>query len=69
MTSSVAILARSTAHHLERLERPEGPACEDCGAPGTHLTSDGVWLCESDWQRLLWQWAELSEDEREAFGG
>ena len=27
--------------------------CEDCGAPATHVTSDGVPLCEADWQRLL----------------
>ena len=45
----------------------ETPLCEDCGEPATRQTEDGVWLCEHDWQRVLWQWAELSEDERESF--
>jgi ribosomal protein L37AE/L43A len=27
-------------------------ACEDCGEPATRETSDGVWLCEADYQHL-----------------
>jgi len=26
--------------------------CEDCGEAANHKTSDGVWLCEGDWDRL-----------------
>lgn len=27
--------------------------CEDCGEPATHVTADGIALCDGDWLELL----------------
>ncbi len=44
----IRAIPAAAAHH------PDGDviACEDCDAPATYQTKDGVWLCEGDRERL-----------------
>ncbi len=40
--------------------------CEACGEPATHRDAAGVPLCDDDWRRLCEQWANLTDEEKQA---